>query len=248
MKLNQLWMMGLNVLILSSHLAWADDAASMVTPNATPVPVWDRQKLDTMLAQQQYLELSKLIMAYSPPSPNHDPNNAHELQVLDWMRQHANEWHPPILLMLSNKDYDQVVPQTFGNVAQPNAEVAKVRFDEMAQAYGRALTTFELDRADCVAGSPRVQGWFKIFGAVSARPDTLVRMRLGSVYGIGTAALAWVATDSRVSGDALPPPAVWLCGAGNILPDDARRAARNQALTMLKQQLSHIQQIDGGVR
>lgn len=55
--------------------------------------------------------------------------------------------------------------------------------------------------------------------------------------------------ESFGMGDTLPPPAVWLCGADNILPDDARRAARAQAISMLKQQLAHIQQVDGsGVR
>jgi hypothetical protein len=182
----------------------------------------DVKKLDRLLRSQEYAEVTKTL------GDRDDP------ETLAYLRSRYAEWHFPISAHFYGVTFRPAL-ETYSK--SPKSAPAQLELIETLGAWSRAKTILYVDRRDCKALTPLVKKWTEGFNIVSAP----VQGVLGSIPGLmakfGTGALAWAKDKESKS---LRPPAIWLCGEGNIKPDQERLIARQNALAELEQQLRAV--------
>ena len=172
--------------------------------------------LDKLASQQKYEEVYKAMQ--------HIQNN--DEKAINWLRSHANEWHPPLLHLLSLILFEKAI-----------ISPSQTLVTEQSQAYARSKTTFYIDKADCVVRTPQMMNKFEEINLANIPIEDQMRPYPKSIYIIGGDALQWAINTLKLRGGLLAPPAIWLCGEGNIKPDTERQNARAIALQELATQL-----------
>lgn len=190
----------------------------------------DTKKLDELAVKHNYNEIESIFNQY----PNADP------QVIAWLRLREDDWDPTLLRLLSLNllaSIPKLTPST--------QDEARKIFGEMARSFARSKTEYYIDFADCKEKTAQVNQWHDMDAYTAGPLDKAVRTALKSIYSLGNSALDWAKKKRSPDDSQLPPPAIWLCGDGNILPDSDRRVARAQAFQKLEQGLNHVREKDG---
>jgi hypothetical protein len=176
----------------------------------------DTAVLDELAAQQRYKEIGSILRQ----SPKDDP------QVLAWLRRHASEWHPPLLQHLSFLLLEE-------GSKKPTREI----YQELVSVYSRAKTAFYIDRGDCKAITKQVRDWNDSMWILGTAVEGGLRPSPQAIFAWGSGSLEWEASVSPGRGGATPAPAIWFCGADNLVPDSERGIARAKRTQEIAQQL-----------
>ena len=181
----------------------------------------DTASLDELATQQKYKEIG-VILRKAPKSDS---------QVLAWLRSHAAEWHPPLLMHLS-----------FLLLEEGSKKPTKEIYQELVTAYSRAKTAFYIDRGDCKAITKQVRDWNDSMWILATTVEGGLRPSPQALAAWGSGSLEWVASVSPGRGGASPAPATWFCGADNLVPDSERGAARTKRTQEIAQHLQEVLQ------
>ncbi len=188
-------------------------------------------ELESLLATRDYRTLAERI----------DRQSNSEEEVVSWLRSHSNEWHPPIFYALSNK----LLSRAMGDLQSKS--VTKTVFEtigEMAQAYARGKTSFQVELADCVTkSSATLNYWLRRNSDLSLGAEVMLSRSRESTVLAAEQSVLWagqIIAQEAANPTTRPPPAVWLCGEGNVLQESERIAARTKAFKTVAEQVSRL--------
>ncbi|MGH8809531.1 MAG: hypothetical protein ACREX0_16785 [Noviherbaspirillum sp.] len=176
----------------------------------------DAALLDHLTTSQQY---DRLLAELDNPSVD----NA---EALTWFRDHADEWHPPLLFFFSDRLFKQAIKMP-----------SKALVEEQARIYARAKAAFYIDQKDCNAVTQKLKIWNEGVSLMSLPVEMAMQPYPHAVLAIREEAFSWATRLSSSRGGVLPPPATWLCGDENILQDSERGPARLRGFQELAQQI-----------
>lgn len=179
----------------------------------------DTEALDLLLAKQDYKALIKQL-------------NSNDPETLTYIRKNYMDWHEPLVAEFYAISF--LIPLSH---PEKNSTINNEDKAEVVSAWSRAKTILFVDRQDCVAFTDNVHYWTENFNIASEPMQSVLGNYPAAMFKFGTEALEWA--KIKESG-ALRPPAVWLCGDGNIKSDSDRLRDRKKALTILETQLQGI--------